>query len=140
MRPKKRPGRWRPSRLPPEACGLQAVGVSRKKALEYAERLMKHPRAALELVLRHNKSGVTLLHGRRAVTRCYSKPMGKAQASEMARALGVELPPLGGSVQATVPNGTFYRAIAISSLNLRIPGVFKLLDRLQDEAEMAIGP
>ena len=55
----------------------------------------------------------------------------------MARALGVELPSLGGFVQATVPNGAFYRAIAISSLNLRIPGVFKLLDRLQDEAEMA---
>ena len=113
------------------------MGLSRKKALGYAERLMEHPRAALELELRHNKSGVTLLHNRRAVTRCYSNPMGKAQALEMARALGVELPPMGESVQATVPNGTFYRAIAISSLDLRIPGVYRLLDRLQDEAEMA---
>ena len=113
------------------------MGLSRKKALDYAERLMEHPRAALLLELRHNKSGVTLLHNRRAVTRCYSNPVGKAQALEMARALGVGLPPIGESVQATVPNGTFYRAIAISSLDLRIPGVFALLDRLQDEAEMA---
>ncbi len=113
------------------------MGVSRRKALEYADRLMARPNGGLALTLRHTKSGVTLLHAGRAVTRCYETSVGRAQSLEVAKAQGVALPPVGGSVEATVPNGTFFRAIAISSLDLRIPEAPMLLTVLQEEAEMA---
>lgn len=113
------------------------MGVSRKKALEYADQLMVRPRSELHLELRRGRSGVTLLHEGKAVTRCYGTKTGLAQAREVAIALGVELPEVGGSVKATVPNGAFYRAIAISTLPLHLPGIEPLLERYQEEAAMA---
>ncbi len=113
------------------------MGVSRKKALEYADRLMARPRSALELELRRNRTGVTLLHEGRAVTHCYNTRVGLAQAQEMAVALGVPFPEIGASVKATVPNGTFFRVIAISALPLDIPEARTLLERYQEEAAMA---
>ncbi|MBI4339848.1 MAG: hypothetical protein HY680_07825 [Chloroflexi bacterium] len=98
---------------------------------------MSRPSSALALVLRRTTSGVTLLHKGRAVTRCYNTKVGQAQAREMAVALGVELPGVGSSVAATVPNGAFYRAIAISSLPLDLPEARLLLERYQEEAAMA---
>ena len=115
------------------------MGISRKKAQEYADDLMERPRAALDLILRHTKSGLTLLHGRRAVTRCYPTKVGYAQAMAMSMALGVDTPIMGEQVRVIVPNGVFYRAIAISSLDLRIPQAHILLKRLLEEAEMARG-
>ncbi len=113
------------------------MGVSRKKALDYADQLMARPRSALELELRRGRSGVTLLHEGRAVTHCYNTKVGLAQAQEMAIALGVQLPDIGQSVKASVPNGTFFRVIAISSLPLGLPEVRMLLERYQEEAAMA---
>lgn len=115
------------------------MGVSRKRALDYAEKLMERPRGAIRLQLRRGKSGTTLLHDGKAVTRCYANRLGEAQASEVAKALGVQVPELGEHVDVTVPNGTFFRAIAISALDLRIPGIDVLLERYQEEAAMSRG-
>ena len=115
------------------------MGVSRKRALDYAEKLMERPRAAIRLRLRRGKSGTTLLHDGRTVTRCYANRLGMAQASEMAKALGVTVPEIGEHVDVTVPNGTFFRAIAISALDLRILGIDVLLERYQEEAAMSRG-
>ena len=113
------------------------MGVSRKKALDYADQLMARPRGELRLELRRGRSGATLLHEGKAVTHCYGTKVGLAQAREMAIALGVKLPEVGESVEATVPNGTFFRAIAISSLPLNLPEAQLLLERYQEEAAMA---
>ncbi|MBI4312544.1 MAG: hypothetical protein HY681_12300 [Chloroflexi bacterium] len=113
------------------------MGVSRKKALAYADTLMERPRSGLELELRRGRTGVTLLHQGRAVTRCYNTRVGLAQAQHMAAALGVDMPALGQSVRATVPNGTFFRVIAISALPLDLPEAQPLLERYLEEAVMA---
>ncbi len=115
------------------------MGVSRKRALDYAEKLMERPRAAIRLQLRRGKSGTTLLHDGKAVTRCYANRLGQAQANEVAKALGVTLPAIGEHVDVTVPNGAFFRAIAISALPLDVPGVEALLERYQQEAAMSRG-
>ena len=76
----------------------------------------------------------TCLHRGRALTRCYATATGAVAAEFVADALGVSLPPVGGSVDSTVSTGVLYRAISISSLDLRIPEVRPLLERLLDEA------
>ena len=58
------------------------------------------------------------------------------QANYMALALGVELPPLGGKVSTRVPGGVLYRAIAISTLDLRRPEAREVLARLMVTAQM----
>ena len=95
------------------------MGISRSRAQDYAERLLERPRAAIDLTIRRHRSGVTLLHKGRAVTKCHATGVGEMQAEFMAVALGVELPELGSTVSVQVPAGAFYRAIAISSLDLR---------------------
>ena len=110
------------------------MSVSRKRAWPYAEQLLSRPARRVPVVLRHGKGGVTLLHRGRALTRCYANATGAVAAEFMADALGVSLPPVGGSVDSTVSTGVLYRAIFISSLDLRIPEVRPLLERLLDEA------
>jgi len=95
------------------------VSVSRKRAQDYAETVLSRPRSDLVVTLKRGKSGATLLHRGRAVTRCHASRVGTAQAAFMARALGVELPAQGGKVVTRVPAGILYRAVAISSLDLR---------------------
>ena len=75
-----------------------------------------------------------MLHRGRALTRCYNTATGRLAAELVAQALGVSLPPVGGSVQSSVTTGVLFRAISISSLDLRIAGVLVLLERLLQEA------
>jgi hypothetical protein len=112
------------------------VAISRKKALEHAEGLIAVPRSRLTVVLRQRKGGVTLLHNRRALTRCYITRSGMRSAYFMARALGVKIPPLGGSVQTQVSTGLLWRAVSISCLDLRREASWPLLERLLAEAAM----
>ena len=111
------------------------MGVSRQKAWPYAERLLSRPSRAVRVTLRRGKSGVTLLHEGRALTRCYDTNTGRMAAELVARALGVNLPDESGSVEAVVSTGVLYRAISLSSLDLRIEGIGRLAQRLLDEAE-----
>jgi hypothetical protein len=65
--------------------------------------------------MRRTKSGATLLHRGRALTKTHASVVGEMQAKLMAMALGVELPAVGESVDTSVPSGVLYRAVAIST-------------------------
>ena len=113
--------------------------VSRKRALEYADEIISVPRAHVRVTLRQVKSGVTLLHEGKAITKCYINRSGMKAAQFMAEALGVEVPPLGSSVEARVSTGVLWRAISISCLDFRKVESFVLLERLLEEANMQRG-
>ncbi|MDI6773715.1 MAG: hypothetical protein QME77_14190 [bacterium] len=74
------------------------MGVSRKKALQYAEKIISVPRSRVLVTLRHGQEGVTLLHGGRAVAKVFVNRSGIRAAAFMARALGTKVPPLGRAV------------------------------------------
>ncbi len=112
------------------------MSVSRRKAQEYADRLLESPSARIEVTLKRWKTGVTLLHRRRAIARCNSGRVGTWTAAFVAQALGVDLPQLGESVTVRVSSGTLWRAVGISSLDLRQREARVLLGRLLEEAEM----
>ena len=114
--------------------------MSRKRALEYADRIISVPRAHVRVTLRQVAGGVTLLHeGKRALTKCHLSRSGMKAAHFMAEALGVKVPPLGGSVEARVSTGVLWRAISISCLDFRKAESFALLERLLEEANMQRG-
>ncbi|MBI2855983.1 MAG: hypothetical protein HYX93_03960 [Chloroflexi bacterium] len=112
------------------------MSVSRRKAQKYADRLLEVPSAHLRVTLRRGKGGVTLLYQGRALTRCHSSRVGMWAAAFMAQALGVELPPEGEEVPARVSSGVLWRAVGISSLDLRKQEARVLLHRLMEEAQM----
>jgi hypothetical protein len=115
------------------------MSISRKRALEYADEIISVPRAHVRVRLRQSKGGVTLLHERRALTRCYINRSGMVAARFMAEALGVEVPPLGGAVDANVSTGVLWRAVSISCLDLRKAESIPILERLLEEAAMQRG-
>ena len=115
------------------------MSVSRKRALEYADEIISVPRAHVRVTLRQVKEGVTLLHEGKALTKCYITRSGMRAAQFMAEALGVKVPPLGRSVEASVSTGVLWRAISISCLDYRKKESFLLLERLLEEAQMQRG-
>ena len=115
------------------------MGVSRTKAWEYAEEILDIPKRRVPVTLRHGKSGVVLLHGGRVMTRCYNSQVGRVAARYVAEALGVELPRMGESVEAAVSTGVLFRAISISSLDLRKPETHPILARMLEEAQFQRG-
>ncbi len=112
------------------------MSISRKRAQDYAEEVLARPRSDLAVTLRRGKGGVTLLYRGRAVTKCHASRVGVMQAACMAQALGVELPPLGRKVTTRIPGGVLYRAVAISSLDLRRPEARRVLAHLLMTAQM----
>ena len=116
------------------------MGRSRASAIEYAERLINRPRGETSVVIRRTRSGYTLLHQRRALTRTHASGVGALQAQAMALALGVELPSeVGGEAEAKVGSGVLYRAIAASSLDLRRPEAQVVLEQLLSTAALQRG-
>ena len=115
------------------------MSVSRRRALEYADKIISVPRAHVRVTLRQVKDGITLLHEGKALTRCYVNYSGMRAAHYMAEALGVQVPPLGGSVEARVSTGVLWRAISISCLDFRKEESLLLLERLLEEANMQRG-
>lgn len=115
------------------------MAISRRRALEYADQVVEIPRAHVLVTLRHTKGGVTLLHQRRALTKCYITRPGMRAARYMAAALGVRVPSIGESIQARVSTGVLWRAISISCLDLRKPETTPILERLLEDAERQRG-
>ena len=106
---------------------------------DYASELMDVPRAHLALELWQDEDGLKLHYGDRLLVECYLTSEGMAAGAYMAKALGVRVPPLGGSVTARVSTGVLFRAVGIASLDLGVDESFVLLDRLLEEAEMQRG-
>jgi hypothetical protein len=79
---------------------------------------------------------VTLLYNGRAIAGCHASMVGMWIAAFVAKALGLELPAVGASVTARVSTGTLWRAVGISSRDLRKREARVLLQRLLEEAEM----
>ena len=115
------------------------MGVSRAKAWEYAEGILDIPKRRVPITVRHGKSGVVVLHQGRVMTRCYNSQVGRVSAWYVAEALGVDLPEVGESVETAVSTGVLFRAISISSLDLRKPATHPILARMLEEAEFQRG-
>ena len=94
------------------------------------------PRAHLALELSQDDSGLKLLHQGKPLVECYLTREGMAAAGYMAKALGVQIPPLGESVTARVSTGVLFRALSISSLDFNNEESFILLERWLEEAEI----
>lgn len=112
------------------------MSVSRRRAQEYAEELLQTPSAHLVVTVARGERGITLLHRGKAVTRCHASRVGTWAAAFMSEALGVAMPEVGESVKARVSTGTLWRAVGISSLDLRKREARIILHRLLEEAEM----
>jgi hypothetical protein len=115
------------------------MGISRKRAQDYAESVLNRPRGETPVTLRRNKSGATLLHRGRALTKTHASNVGEVQAKLMAEVLGTELPEVGGEVSLRVPSGVLYRAISVSSLDVRRPEARALLGQIMNTAAMQRG-
>ena len=113
------------------------MAISRRQAQQHAEALLQRPRSDTPVVLRRNRNGYVLLHAGRALTKTHASKVGETQAAFMAEALGVDLPQgTGDEVRTQVATGVLYRAIAISSLDLRKPEARVLLGQLIQTALM----
>jgi hypothetical protein len=110
------------------------MSVSRKKALEYAYSLIEVPRAHVRVTLRQTSDGVSVLHGRRVLTRVFLNRTGMNAAAAIAEAIGVPLPKLGESKSALVSSGLLYRVLALSQLDFRKPEALEVASRLVAEA------
>ena len=110
------------------------MGISRRKAWDYAEQLLDKPSGSVPVELRHRKSGITLIHKGRVLTKCYRSKIGMFAADCIALALGVSFPQEGESSYTSVTTGVIFRAISISNLDVRIPEARILLERLLSEA------
>ena len=115
------------------------MAISRTRAQDYAESLLNRPRGETPVTLRRFRSGCTLFSGRRALTKTHASGVGELQAEFMAQALGLEVPEVGGAVSTRIATGALYRAIAISSLDLRRPEARVLLGELLQTAAMQRG-
>jgi len=115
------------------------MAVSRRQAQDYAEEVLNRPGGEKEVVLRRNKSGALLLYRGRPLTRTYASKVGEVQAALMAEVLGVELPDVGGEVTANVASGVLYRAVAVSSLDVRRPEARAVLGQIMNTAAMQRG-
>jgi hypothetical protein len=115
------------------------MAISRSKAQDYAEAVINRPGGEKPVVLRRHKNGATLLHRGRALTKTHASRVGQVQAELMAEVLGVELPAVGGEIATKVSSGVLYRAIAVSSLDVRRPEARAVVAELMNVAAMQRG-
>ena len=108
--------------------------VSRKKALEYGYKLLEQPRSHIRVELNQDKSGVSVTHKGRVVTRVYLNRSGMNAAVAMSEAMGIQLPALGRSNSGLVSTGLMYRVLALSQLDFRNSTAYQLAGELVDEA------
>lgn len=108
--------------------------VSRKRALEYGYKLLEQPRSHIRVELNQDKSGVSVTHKGRVVTRVYLNRSGMNAAVAMSEAMGIQLPALGRSNSGLVSTGLMYRVLALSQLDFRNPTAYELAGALVDEA------
>ncbi len=110
------------------------MGTSREKALDYAYDLISQPSPHLRVLLKQTKTGVSLLHENRLLTRVYLNKSGMTAAGAMAEALGVKVPAMGSAVEARVSTGLLYRVLSLSTLDYRNPVSFDVARYWLEEA------
>ena len=108
--------------------------VSRQQALEYGYKLLERPRSHLRVELRQDKSGVSVTHKGRVLTRVFLNRSGMNAAVAMSEAMAIKLPALGDSNSGLVSTGLLYRVLALSQLDFRNPASYELAGTLVDEA------
>ena len=108
--------------------------VSRKQALEYGYKLIDKPRSHLRVELNQDKSGVSVTHKGRVITRVFLNRSGMNAAVAMSEAMAIKLPALGKSNSGLVSTGLLYRVLALSQLDFRNPAAYELAAELVDEA------
>jgi hypothetical protein len=113
---------------------ITELTVSRKQALEYAYKLVEKPRSHLRVELNQDKSGVSVTHKGRVLTRVYLNRSGMNAAVAISEAMGIKLPALGESNSGLVSTGLLYRVFALSQLDFRNPASYELAAELVDEA------
>jgi hypothetical protein len=128
--------------MPPQAAQSMSLvrewnyilTVSRKQALEYGYKLLERPRSHLRVELNQDKSGVSVTHKGRVLTRVFLNRSGMNAAVAMSEAMAIKLPALGGSNSGLVSTGLLYRVLALSQLDFRNPTSYDLAGTLVDEA------
>jgi hypothetical protein len=115
------------------------MAVSRRKAIERGQAAIERPKGAMEITLYRGKGGVTLRYRGAVVARTLDSRTGWMLAPFLADALGVDLPPPGDKVKATVSSGVLYRILSMSTLDLRQPEARQLLEYLLAEAQQMRG-
>lgn len=113
---------------------IYALTVSRKQALEYGYKLLEKPRSHLRVELNQDKSGVSVTHKGRVLTRLFLNRSGMNAAVAISEAMAIKLPALGGSNSGLVSTGLLYRVLALSQLDFRNPTSYELASELVDEA------
>ncbi|MDA1279936.1 MAG: hypothetical protein O3B95_07835 [Chloroflexi bacterium] len=108
--------------------------VSRKQALKYGYSLLELPRSHLRVELNQDKSGISVTHKGRVLTRVYLNRSGMNAAVAMSEAMAIDLPAVGHSNAGLVSTGLLYRVLAISQLDFRNPAAYELAAELVDEA------
>jgi hypothetical protein len=108
--------------------------VSRKQALEYGYKLLERPSSHIRVELRQDKSGVSVTHKGRVLTRVFLNRSGMNAAVAMSEAMAIKLPALGGSNSGLVSTGLLYRVLALSQLDFRNTASYELAGTLVDEA------
>ena len=108
--------------------------VSRKQALKHGYKLLEHPRSHIRVELNQDKSGVSVTHKGRVITRVFLNRSGMNAAVAISEAMGVKLPALGSSNSGLVSTGLLYRVLALSQLDFRNPAAYELANDLVDEA------
>lgn len=108
--------------------------VSRKQALVYAYKLIDKPSSHLRVELNQDKSGVSVTHKGRVLTRVFLNRSGMNAAVAMSEAMAIKLPALGSSNSGLVSTGLLYRVLALSQLDFRNSAAYELAAELVDEA------
>ena len=106
---------------------------------QYAEELIKVPRAHVRMQLTQNKSGVSLIHEDDILIHCPLTKTGMMVAGLIAHGLGVTLPSLGDVKDIRASTGVLFRVISIAGLDYNSEEAFMILDRLLEEAMLQRG-
>ena len=130
------------SRLEKSFCRMWGFSALNKKNIEvydYASELIDKPRAHLKLCLSQDETGLKITHDNTLLMIFKLTHHGMIAAGFVAKALGVDVPPIGEFSLARVSTGVLFRATSIAQLDYSNEASFQLLERWLDEAESQRG-
>ena len=106
---------------------------------DYASELLDKPRAHLNLCLLQDETGLKITHNDKLLMIFKLTHDGMLAAGFAAKALGINIPPLGESNLARVSTGVLFRATSIAQLDYSNEASFQLLERWLNEADLQRG-